>query len=90
MNTIWRYLQSLYYLRFSLLLLIALPLMAFVDSGHEPSAILHGVLTPEFFGQWFGCAFFATCNAAVALLLARTVCINGGAASVSPTEGFPN
>jgi hypothetical protein len=70
--------QYLYFLRFSLILWLALPIIAFTDTESRPSALLHAIFTPETSGQFLGAAFFLVCCGWGALLLARVVCLNGG------------
>ena len=84
------YVQYVYYLRFSLALLLALPVIAWTDHETRPSQFLHAIFTPEKFGQFVGCAFFAICNGWVALLIARVICLNGGQRFRTPERGVPS
>src|ERR1700761_2260399 len=86
----WHTLQYLYYLRFAILLWIALPAIAWIDKPEAPSPLLHAIFTPEYKGQFLGCVFFATSCAMVALLLARIIVINGPDRFPRPGENIPN
>src|SRR5260370_28871604 len=77
LHSLWHTFEYLYYLRFAILLWLALPAVAFFDPENSPSALLHAIFTPEYPGQFLGCVFFAVSCSMVAILLARIVCING-------------
>ena len=86
----WHTIQYLYYLRFAILLWIALPAIAWIDKPESPSPLLHAIFTPEYPGQFLGGVFFATGCAMVALLLARIIIINGPDRFPRPGENIPN
>ena len=69
--------QYLYFIRFSIVFWLLIPVLAIEDDLSGISAITRGIFTPALFGQFLGSAFFIVCVGMVALLTARLVCLNG-------------
>ena len=89
LRLLWHTFEYLYYLRFAIVLWLALPAVAFIDPENSPSALLHAIFTPEYPGQFLGCVFFAVSCSMVAILLARIVCINGAERFPRPGREVP-
>jgi len=69
--------QYIYFLRFSLLFWVSLPVLAYLDAHKGLSALTRGIFTPPV-DYAFGVAeFFIICLGMVSLLTARIVCIHG-------------
>jgi hypothetical protein len=69
--------QYLYFMRFSLLYLLAIPLLAYEDWGSGLSSITRGIFTPSDSYSFLGDAFFLTCVGVIGLVTARLVVTNG-------------
>ena len=72
-----RWLNYLYFVRFSLLLWLAMPTLALLDALKITSAVTLGILTPETPRQLFFAFFFIVTSGWLALTLARIVCAYG-------------
>ena len=72
-----RWLNYLYFVRFSLLLWLVMPTLALLDALKITSAVTLGILTPETFRQLFFASFFIVTSGWLALTLARIVCAYG-------------
>lgn len=70
-------LQYLYFLRFSLLLLLATPALALVDRFTGINSITRGFFVPAEPWDFIGEAFFLACVGAIALVTSRLVVLNG-------------
>jgi hypothetical protein len=78
-----RFLQYLYFLRFSVLLWFILPAAGWLVGRNN---LAHAIFTPEWMGQYIGATFFAVCCGWIALLMARLVANNGSARFSSPMK----
>jgi hypothetical protein len=76
-STLGRYLAYFYFLRFSLLLWLTMPIFAVLDAYSGISTATRGILTLENSGQFGWAAFFVVIAGWVALLSARVVCAYG-------------
>jgi hypothetical protein len=72
-----RWINYLYFIRFSLLLWLIMPTLALLDASGATTSITLGILTPERGWQLFYSAFFVTTSGWLALTLARVVCAYG-------------
>jgi hypothetical protein len=71
------WIQYLYFLRFSLFYLMAIPILATVDGFGSISSITRGIFTPAKPRDFLGDAFFIVCVGVISLITTRLVCTNG-------------
>jgi hypothetical protein len=69
--------QYLYFLRFSLLYLFAVPFLAYADWASSISSITRGIFTPAKWYDFLGEAFFLACVGVIGLVTTRLVVMNG-------------
>src|SRR6202022_1522452 len=71
------WLQYLYFLRFSILFWLFLPILVLLDHGGYTTTITRAFMAPNSFWQAFHIAFFTTSMHMVVLITARNFCMNG-------------
>lgn len=72
-----RFVQYLYFLRFSLLPWLALPILASLDYLGVTTSMTRGIFALESYAQVFWTTFFVLSANTVVLITARVVCVNG-------------
>ncbi|QEE27866.1 hypothetical protein FTW19_07585 [Terriglobus albidus] len=77
MSAFFAYLQYLYFLRFSLLCLLTVPLLALADRFTGINSVTRGIFTSTEVYSFIGEAFFLTCAGVIALITSRVVVLNG-------------
>jgi hypothetical protein len=83
MSRVLRYLNYLYFMRFSILLWLMMPALALLDMTVSAS-MTRGIVALDSFWHLFLAAFFVTLNGWIAMLSARIVCAYGRRRFLTP------